>query len=156
MSHGLKILVQPAANPREAIEDADIVITATTSSTPVFPGEWLREGCHINAVGSNWASRRELDLTTLQRCDRVITDSCEQAQLEAGDLIIPADEGLFDWNSVHDLADLVEGNIPRRPSSSEITLYKGVGIALEDIATAALVYRLARERSLGSELNLLS
>ena len=155
MSHGLKIPVRAVANPREAIEEAHIVITATTSSTPVFPGEWLKAGCHINAVGSNWASRHELDLTTLQRCDRIVTDSCEQARLEAGDLIIPADEGLFDWNSVHDLADLVEGNIPLRQSADEITLYKGVGIALEDIATAALVYRLARERSLGSELNLL-
>src|ERR1700674_4214344 len=156
MSHGLKIPVQPVANPREAIEEAHIVITATTSSTPVFPGEWLKAGCHINAVGSNWASRRELDLTTLQRCDRIVTDSCEQAKLEAGDLIIPADEGLFDWNSVHNLADLVESNIPLRQSADEITLYKGVGIALEDIATATLVYRLARERNLGSELNLLS
>ena len=156
MSHGLKIPVRPVANPREAIEEAHIVITATTSSTPVFPGEWLKEGCHINAIGSNWASRRELDLTTLQRCDRIVTDSCEQAKLEAGDLIIPADEGLFDWNSVHSLAELVERSIPHRQSAEEITLYKGVGIALEDIATAALVYRLARERSLGSELNLLS
>jgi alanine dehydrogenase len=156
MSHGLKIPVQPVANPREAIEEAHIVITATTSSTPVFPGEWLKAGCHINAIGSNWASRRELDLTTLQRCDRVVTDSCEQAKLEAGDLIIPADEGLFDWNGVHNLADLVESNIPLRQSADEITLYKGVGIALEDIATATLVYRLARERNLGSELNLLS
>lgn len=156
MAHGLKIPVRAVANPRESIQEADIVITATTSSTPVFPGEWLKAGCHINAVGSNWASRRELDLTTLQRCDRIVTDSCEQARLEAGDLIMPADEGLFDWNSVHDLADLVEGSIPHRQSAEEITLYKGIGIALEDIATAALVYRLARERGLGSELHLLS
>ena len=155
MSHGLKIPVQAVANPREAVEEADIVITATTSATPVFPGEWLKAGCHINAIGSNWANRRELDLTTLQRCDIIVTDSCEQAQLEAGDLIIPADEGLFDWDSVHELSDLVEGNIPPRQSANQITLYKGLGIALEDIAAAALTYRLARERGLGSELNLL-
>ncbi|MGH2495401.1 MAG: ornithine cyclodeaminase family protein [Ktedonobacteraceae bacterium] len=155
MSHGLKIPVRPVASPREAIEEADIVITATASSTPVFPGDWLKAGCHINAIGSNWASRRELDLATLQRCDRIVTDSCEQARLEAGDLIIPADEGLFDWNDVHELSDLIEGNVPHRQSAGEITLYKGVGIALEDIATASLVYRLARERSLGTELNLL-
>ncbi|HKV57979.1 MAG TPA: ornithine cyclodeaminase family protein [Ktedonobacteraceae bacterium] len=155
MSHGLKIPVRPVASPREAIEEADIVITATASSTPVFPGDWLKAGCHINAIGSNWAGRRELDLATLQRCDRIVTDSCEQAKIEAGDLIIPADEGLFDWNDVHELSDLIEGNIPHRQSAGEITLYKGVGIALEDIATASLVYRLARERSLGTELNLL-
>lgn len=156
MSHGLKIQVRAVASPREAIEEADIVITATSSSTPVFPGDWLKAGCHINAIGSNWASRRELDLATLQRCDRIVTDSCEQARIEAGDLIIPADEGLFDWNDVHELSDLIEGNIPQRQSAGEITLYKGVGIALEDIATASLVYRLARERGLGTELNLLS
>lgn len=155
MSHGLKIPVRPVANPREAIEGADIVITATTSSTPVFPGDWLKAGSHINAIGSNWASRRELDLATLQRCDLIVTDSQEQAMLEAGDLILPADEGLFDWNNVHELAALVEGNIPQRQSADDITLYKGVGIALEDIATAGLVYRLARERSLGVEMNLL-
>jgi len=155
MSHGLKIQVRAVPSPREAIEEADIVITATTSSTPVFPGDWLKAGCHINAIGSNWASRRELDLATLQRCDRIVTDSLVQAREEAGDLIIPADEGLFDWDNVHELADLVEGNIPPRQSAEEITLYKGVGIALEDIATAGLVYRLARDRSLGVEMNLL-
>ncbi|HEY6541184.1 MAG TPA: ornithine cyclodeaminase family protein [Ktedonobacteraceae bacterium] len=156
MSHGLKIPVRAASSPREAVEEADIVITATTSSTPVFPGEWLKQGCHINAIGSNWANRRELDLTTLQRCDLIVTDSCEQARWEAGDLIIPADEGLFDWDSVHELADLVEGNSPHRQSADQISLYKGLGIALEDIATATLAYRLARERGLGSDLNLLS
>src|SRR5579863_6614755 len=156
MSHGLKIPMRAVASPREAIEEADIVITATSSSTPVFPGEWLKQGCHINAIGSNWASRRELDLTTLQRCDLIFTDSCEQARWEAGDLIIPAEEGLLDWNSVHELADLVEGNSPHRQSADQITLYKGLGIALEDIATASLAYRLARERGLGSDLNLLS
>jgi ornithine cyclodeaminase/alanine dehydrogenase-like protein (mu-crystallin family) len=156
MSHGLKIPVRAAASPREAVEEADIVITATTSSTPVFPGEWLRQGCHINAIGSNWANRRELDLTTLQRCDIIVTDSRKQAMLEAGDLIVPADEGLFDWDSAHELADLVEGNIPPRQSAEQITLYKGLGIALEDIAAATLAYRLARERGLGSELNLMS
>lgn len=156
MSHGLKIPVRAAASPREVVEEADIVITATTSSTPVFPGEWLKQGCHINAIGSNWANRRELDLTTLQRCDIIVTDSREQAMLEAGDFILPADEGLFDWDSVHELADLAAGNIPTRRSAEQITLYKGLGIALEDIAAAALAYRVARERGLGSELNLMS
>jgi alanine dehydrogenase len=156
MSHGLKIPVRAAANPREAVEAADIVITATTSSTPVFPGEWLKQGCHINAIGSNWANRRELDLTSLQRCDLIVTDSCEQAMREAGDFIIPADEGLFDWDSVYELADMVEGNSPRRQSADQITLYKGLGIALEDVAAAVLAYRLARERGLGSDVNLLS
>jgi alanine dehydrogenase len=155
MTRHLNIDVRPVANPREAVEDADIVITATTSPEPVFPGDWLRQGCHINAIGSNWANRREIDLPTLQRSDLIVTDALDQARMEAGDLIIPADKGHFDWSRVSELADVVVGRAPRRQSVDEITLYKGLGIALEDIATAGLVYRLARERGVGEEINLL-
>ncbi len=155
MTRHLNIEVRPVANPREAVEDADIVITATTSPEPVFPGEWLKPGCHINAIGSNWANRREIDLQTLQRSDLIVTDSLEQAHMEAGDLIIPTDEGHSDWSRVSELADVVVGRAPRRQSVDEITLYKGLGIALEDIAAAGLVYRLARERGIGEEINLL-
>lgn len=155
MARRLNIEVRAVANPREAVEDADIVITATTSPEPVFPGDWLKLGCHINATGSNWANRREIDLPTLQRSDLIVTDSFEQAHLEAGDLIIPASEGHFDWSRVSELANVVVGSAPRRQSGEEITLYKGLGIALEDLATAGLVYRLARERGIGAEIDLL-
>jgi ornithine cyclodeaminase/alanine dehydrogenase-like protein (mu-crystallin family) len=154
MARGLNILVQPAASPREAIEEADIVITATTSPDPVFPGDWLKPGCHINAIGSNWANRHEIDLPTLQRSDIIVTDSREQALVEAGDLIIPANLGQFDWNRVSELADVVAGRGPLRQSPGETTLYKALGIALEDIAAAGLVYRLARERGVGEEIQL--
>src|SRR5712692_11238489 len=155
LMHRLSIEVRPAPSARQALEDADIVITATTSPEPVLPGDWLKSGCHINAIGSNWANRRELDLATLQRSDVIVTDSKEQAQSEAGDFIIPAKDGLFDWSRVFDLADVVAGHKPRRATPNEITLYKGVGIALEDVATASLVYTLARERGIGEEINLL-
>lgn len=151
----LSIEVVPVASPRQAIEKADIVITATTSPEPILPGDWLKSGCHINAIGSNWANRRELDLATLQRSSVIVTDSQEQAREEAGDFIIPANEGLFDWSRVSDLADVVAGHGPKRELSSDITLYKGVGIALEDVATAALVYTLAREKGVGEEIDLL-
>lgn len=155
MSRRLNILVQPSASPREAIEEADIVITATTSPDPVFPGDWLKPGSHINAIGSNWANRHEIDLPTLQRSDLIVTDSREQAQIEAGDLIIPANIGQFDWSRVSELAEVVAGRGPYRQSPNDITLYKGLGIALEDIATAGLVYRLALERGVGEEIQLL-
>jgi alanine dehydrogenase len=155
MMRRLPIEVRPVASPRQAVEDADIVITATFSPEPVLPGDWLKAGCHINAIGSNWANRRELDLATLQRSGLIVTDSKEQARKEAGDFIIPANEQLFDWDRVCDLADVVAGHGPQRESHSEITLYKGVGIALEDVATAAHVYTLARERGIGEEINLL-
>src|SRR6266568_4697248 len=155
LMHRLSIEVRPAPSARQAIEDADIVITATTSPEPVLPGDWLKSGSHINAIGSNWANRRELDLATLQRSRVIVTDSHEQARAEAGDFVIPANERLFDWDKVSDLADVVAGHGPKRELTSDITLYKGVGIALEDVATAAHVYTLARERGVGEEINLL-
>ena len=155
LMHRLSIEVRPAPSPRQAIEDADIVITATTSPEPVIPGDWLKSGSHINAIGSNWANRRELDLPTLQRSRVIVTDSQEQARLEAGDFVIPANEGLFNWDKVSDLADVVAGRGAKREFEDDITLYKGVGIALEDVATAAHVYTLARERSVGEEISLL-
>ena len=155
LMHRLSIEVRPAPSPRQAIEEADIVITATTSPEPVLPGDWLKSGSHINAIGSNWANRRELDIRTLQRSRVIVTDSQEQARLEAGDFVIPANEGLFDWDKVSDLADVVAGRGVKREFTDDITLYKGIGIALEDVATAAHVYTLARERGVGEEISLL-
>ena len=154
MARLLHIEVIPAPSARDAVEAADILITATTAWEPVFQGEWIRPGCHINAIGSNWPQRREIDSLTLQRCALIVTDSLEQAQVEAGDLIIPADEGIFDWEMVHELADVISEPAPLR-APSDITLYKSLGIALEDVATAAHVYRLAIQQGLGEELNLL-
>lgn len=155
MSRVLEIEVRPVATARQAVESADILITATTASDPVLSGEWLRPGCHINAIGSNWSTKREIDLATLQRSYLIVTDSLEQARAEAGDFIIPANDGLFDWAHVYELCDMMAGQGLRRDAPSDITLYKGLGIALEDIATAAHVYNLARERNVGQELALL-
>lgn len=155
MSRRLNIEVTPVPSPRQAIEEADIVITATTSAEPVFPGEALKPGSHINAIGSNWAKRREIGLETLERCSLIVTDSVEQAKAEAGDLLIPANEGKLEWDRVWELADIVAGDGPQRNTPYEITLYKGLGIALEDIAVAARVYRLAREQGIGEEVDLL-
>lgn len=156
MSRLLNIPVQPAASARQAVEPADIVITATTSPEPVLRGEWLKPGSHVNAIGSNWPQRREIDFSALQRSYLIVTDSKEQARAEAGDLIIPANEGLFDWNLVYELADVVSGRGPQRELPDDITLYKGLGIALEDVATAAHVYTQALKQGVGQELPLLS
>ncbi len=155
MSQRLNIDVRPASSPREAVERADIVITATNSPEPVFPGDWLQPGTHINAIGSNWANRREIDQATLLRSDLIVTDSLEQALSEAGDLLIPARAGHFDMDRVQELAGIVVGSAPRRQSEEDITLYKGLGIALEDIATASLVYRLAIDQGRGENVNIL-
>lgn len=156
MTRLFNIDVRPVTTAQQVVEAADILVTATTSPDPVLRGEWLKAGCHINAIGSNWAKRRELDVSTLQLSSLIVTDSREQARIEAGDLIIPANEGLFDWNEVYNLADVIVGYTPQRESPDDITLYKGVGIALEDIAAAAHVYALAVEQHLGEELDILA
>ncbi len=155
MQRLLNVQVIPVITARQAVEPADILITATTSAEPVLYGEWLKAGCHINAIGSNWPHRRELDFATLQRSQVIVTDSPDQAQEEAGDFIIPANEGLFDWERVHNLADIVSELRVGRASAQDITLYKGLGIALEDVVTAAHVYYLARKQGLGEEIDLL-
>ncbi len=155
MEQLLQVEVRPVASARAAVEEADVVITATTSSSPVFSGEWLKPGCHVNVIGSNWARRREIDDETLQRSSLIVTDSIEQARSEAGDLIIPANAGSLDWESVWELADVVAGDGPQRNSSYDITLYKAVGAALEDITVAARAYFHASERGVGEEVDLL-
>src|SRR5437588_11094189 len=104
MADIVKIGVLPVAHAQEAVEGAEIVITATSAREPVLFGELLSPGCHINAIGSNWARRREIDSTVLQYCSVIVTDSLEQARAEAGDFILPAEKGLFDWGQVHELA----------------------------------------------------
>jgi alanine dehydrogenase len=151
----LNVEVRPVPTARQVVEVADILITATSSPDPVFQGEWLKPGCHINAIGSNWHTKREIDLSTLQRSYLIVTDSREQAQDEAGDFIIPADENLFDWNRVFDLSEVVGRQGPQRNAAENITLYKGLGTALEDIATAAHVYNQALEQGFGEELPLI-
>ncbi|HEV7235514.1 MAG TPA: ornithine cyclodeaminase family protein [Ktedonobacteraceae bacterium] len=155
MSRVLHIEVRPVVHPRQAVEVADILITSTSSAEPVLYGEWVQPGCHINAIGSNWPAKREIDLSTLQKSYLIVTDSKEQARAEAGDFIIPVNEGLFDWDRVFELSEVVGGQGPQRDALENITLYKGLGIALEDLAAAAHVYTMARERGLGEELPLL-
>jgi ornithine cyclodeaminase/alanine dehydrogenase-like protein (mu-crystallin family) len=156
MMHILDIEVLPVAHARDAVEGADIVITATSSGAPVLFGEWLTPGCHINAIGSNWAKRRELDSTVLQQCSLIVTDSLEQARIEAGDFILSEQEQSgFDWLQVHELSEVIGGRRPVRVAPDEITLYKGLGVALEDIATAAHVYNLACQHGIGEQLELL-
>jgi alanine dehydrogenase len=156
MTHLLKVEVVPVAHAREAVEGADIVITATSAREPILVGQWLSPGCHINAIGSNWANRREIDSTAVQYCSVIVTDSLEQARAEAGDFILSAEEGVFDWGRVHELAEVIEAGHVVRTTAEEITLYKGLGIALEDVVTAAHVYHLACQRGVGEQLKLLS
>jgi ornithine cyclodeaminase/alanine dehydrogenase-like protein (mu-crystallin family) len=142
---------EPAGSHREAA-DHDIVVTVTSSKDPVLRGEWLRDGALVCAVGANDPSRRELDNAVLERAAFVCCDSREQSRLESGDLIEPVDRGVLDWLEVHELQDVVAGEVQGRASQDDIVVFKSNGLAAWDLAVGARVLELARERRLGTEL----
>jgi ornithine cyclodeaminase/alanine dehydrogenase-like protein (mu-crystallin family) len=136
---------------RDAAEQ-DVVVTVTSSKDPVLRGEWLRPGALVCAVGANRLQARELDNAVLERASFVCCDSRQQARIEAGDLVEPVERGVLDWLEVHELSEVVSGELPGRQADEDIVLFKSLGIAAEDIAVAKLVYDRARERGLGVEL----
>ncbi len=156
MSAVVGVPVTPVEHAEAAVREADIVITATNAREPVVQGDWLKPGAHLNVMGSNWANRREVDERTIERSDLIVIDSKEQGMLEAGDLLLPIQQGLLNWERVHELYEVVAGALPGRQRAEEITLFKSLGLALEDIAVAAHVYKLAHERGVGEELDFLS
>jgi alanine dehydrogenase len=141
--------IEPAASPQECVVDADVIITATDSETPVIRDEWLPANVHVNTIGANAANRMELELATFQRARIVATDDVDQAQIEAGEIIRCVDQGRMNWENVVPLAKLVAN--PPLPGSG-LTIFKSLGAALEDVAAASAVYDLARAHGLGSRL----
>jgi ornithine cyclodeaminase len=136
-----------AAGPQEALAEADVVCAATSSATPVFRDEWLRPGAHINAVGSYKPAMAELPAETVARA-RVVVDQRRAAWAEAGDLIQARDAGLFGEDGVAgEIGEVAAGRVAGRTGPDEITLFKSVGNAAQDVAVAALA--LARADALG-------
>jgi ornithine cyclodeaminase/alanine dehydrogenase-like protein (mu-crystallin family) len=142
---------EQAESHREAAAQ-DVVVTVTTSKDPVLRGEWLRDGALVCAVGANDPARRELDNVVLERAAFVCCDSREQSRLESGDLIEPVERGVLDWLEVHELQEVVAGDVLGRASPDDIVVFKSNGIAAWDLAVGALVVELARGRGLGREL----
>lgn len=142
---------EPAEYNRDAAEQ-DVVVTITTSKDPVLRGEWLQPGALVCAAGANRIRARELDNAVLERAAFVCCDSKEQARIEAGDLVEPVERGVLDWLEVHELAEVVAGEVPGRQSDEDIVLFKSLGIAAEDVAVGSLVFERARERGVGVEL----
>ncbi len=144
--------VVPARVPDQAAEEKDIVICATNSKVPVFDGRVLEEGTHINAVGSNFWTKAELDVDTIRRADSIVCDSIEQCRLEAGDFREAIEQGVTDWRLMHELADVVTGSETGRALPESVTLFKSVGLAIEDVAMAHAILAGAREAGLGKVL----
>jgi alanine dehydrogenase len=152
MAEAIEISVCPAATPEETVKEMDIVVTATTSREPVFRGEWLSKGTHINAIGGNFISSQEIDVETVGKSACVVVDSCEQAMLESGDLTHAAEAGAFYWEDARELGLVVAGDFPGREDAGEITLFESQGIALEDVALAARIYEKAVQEAVGERL----
>lgn len=151
MSKQLGIPVEVTGTARRVVEESDVLALATTAHDPVVEGRWLKPGTHINGVGSHRPDAREVDTETVVRA-RVVCDHTPACMAEAGDLIIPMQEGAFSQDRIHaDLGDLVTGKKPGRQSDSEITFFKSVGLSIQDISVAHLVYQKARERGVGTQ-----
>ena len=124
----------------------DVVVTITTSRDPVLRGEWLRPGALVCAAGANNGRSRELDNVVLERASFVCCDWLEQARVESADLIEPVESGVLDWLEVHELHEVVAGELPGRQSPDDVVVFKSNGIAAWDVAAAAKVVELARAR----------
>jgi alanine dehydrogenase len=151
MTKRLGVGVTPVASAREAIDGMDIIVTATSAQEPIFDGAWLAPGQHINGVGSHNPTARELDTTTIVR-SKVFADYAPACLAEAGDLTLPISEGAIDRTHIRaGLGEVIAGLKPGRENSHEITLFKSVGLALQDASTASLVYQRAVEAKVGVE-----
>jgi ornithine cyclodeaminase/alanine dehydrogenase-like protein (mu-crystallin family) len=149
MSHLCHTEIEPVPRPEMAAEDKDIVITATSSREPVFNGHWLAEGTHINAVGSNFLGKAEIDAVTVRRCESIVVDSKEQARVEAGDFVQALEEGSIHWADIHELGQIIVGRYTGRAHAQDVTLFKSLGIAIEDVALGARVYAAAQATGIG-------
>jgi len=152
MSLRLGLRVLAAETSESAVREMDIVITATTSATPVVFGEWLSPEAHINAIGANFPQRRELDEDAVRRCGIIVVDSREQSRLESGDLIAVLGEDAGAWSAVRELSDVVTGKLAGRTHDRQVTLFKSNGVAIEDITVAAWVYEEAVRQAIGQHL----
>jgi alanine dehydrogenase len=139
----LGVETEPVESGEACVAGADVVVTITKAAEPVCRAEWLADGVHVNAAGANSADRRELDPAIVLRAALRVTDHRAQAQAEAAEFRDLASAGRLAWNDVHELGDLVTGRVRGRGAPSEITLFKSLGIALEDIAFAELIHRRA-------------
>jgi ornithine cyclodeaminase/alanine dehydrogenase len=147
MGERLAMEIETTQSPEEPAAQ-DIVVTVTSSSEPVLRGEWLKPGVHVNAAGSNFLFKREIDRDVVKRASLVTVDS----RLEAGNLLQAVETGAVMPEAVRELGQIIAGQVPGRQSSEDITLFASQGLALEDLAAARLVYDRAREQGVGREM----
>jgi alanine dehydrogenase len=150
MDRELDVSVAAVASAAAAIEDADIVVTATTASEPVFDGDLLEPGTHVTAMGQYHAEKRELDATTIERATYV-PDLRKRATSDAGSFLLAMEEGVVDETHIHaELGEIVAGVAEGRTTEEEITVFDSGGTGIETVAAGFLLYERARERGLGT------
>lgn len=143
-----------AKTPDDAVEDADILITVTPSSRPVFNGTKVKAGCTLSCVGSYQPHMQELDPRIFSRVSKIYFDSKDAVLAESGDIIIPLKEGLIsEKNFTGEIGDAIAGKIPKRENDEEIILFETVGIAIQDLVTAKQIVDKAREANIGTLWN---
>src|SRR4051812_1990274 len=128
MSQRCEVEVVAVARPEQAAEDKDVIVTATTSREPVLHGAWIPQGCHVNAIGSNFLGKAEIDVATVRKCADVVVDSKDQARLEAGDFQQAIEDGALHWADVRELGQVIVGRYAVRKHQQDVTLFKSLGI----------------------------
>jgi alanine dehydrogenase len=151
MSRECGVEVVPVTTPEEAAKGLDIVVTATSSREPVLRGAWVADGAHLNVIGSNFLAKAEVDADVFRRAALVTVDSKEQARMEAGDFTAALRDGVLQWSNVIEFAHVLTGRYPGRQSPTDVTVFKSLGLGVEDIAVAVKVVELARQRGIGHE-----
>lgn len=148
--YGAQIL--PAGSADEAVEDADLVITVTTSTVPVFDGTKIKPGCTISAVGTYEPEKHELDPAVLPRASKIICDYKDAVLSESGDLLIPlADGTIKDEDIQGSLGDVIDGRIAGRENDDEIIVFESVGVASQDLVAARVIFEKASAAGMGTE-----
>jgi ornithine cyclodeaminase len=150
----LGVTIEPTASAQSAVSKADLVCTATSARKPVLRGKWLAAGAHVNAVGASVKTARELDADAVRRA-RLFVDRRESALNEAGDFLIARDEGAVGDDHIRgELGEVLLGQVPGRESPDDVTLFKSLGLAVEDLAAVRLIVERARDRGLGTRVEL--
>ncbi len=152
MSQVCGVDVEAVDDPKDAVRELPIVVTATTSRTPVFDGRDLSPGTLVCAVGSNWLNKAEVDVTTIARAARVVCDDVAACRHEAGDFVPALEAGVLSWDRAVSLGEVITGRVAATAGSQEIILFKSVGLAVEDVAMAVEIVGRARRSGLGVEL----
>jgi len=150
----VKVAIDVVGSAEDAVRDADLLVTGTTAKEPILKSDWLKAGVHINAVGAHRPDYREIDGPVVARA-KVIVDSREAIMAECGDVLLAIKEKAIDENHIYgEIGEILAGVKAGRSNAGEITLYKSVGIAIQDVATANLVYRKALERGVGTSVEI--